>query len=295
MNEHICIDKKIFLFLIFIVTSIIYIFFDSYTIDKENTINMHNLLFKSINKLTHQKIKPSVIDSNINYPKLKLNPYIQNHVTLENQPKIQLHDKPIRDPKIFKGHTPTIIKIRKPQYHKHIKKPVLSSYEDIPASKPQLINNNFALLNNDIVRDRDTAVIKDVLYPPYARTERPVFDNLINSLNTNISTRGSEDTFRQIGFLINKDRSKPDMGNNNWRLFGRQSYRGSTIGEYYVLPVDVNYANLKIFLKDDMMPNEKLRDMYALPKELTLKSPMFNNTPYEVVELPKPDLNSSYI
>jgi hypothetical protein len=44
-----------------------------------------------------------------------------------------------------------------------------------------------------------------------------------------------------------------------------------------------------------MMPNEKLRDMYALPKEITLKSPMFSNTPYEVVELPKPDLNSTYI
>lgn len=167
----------------------------------------------------------------------------------------------------------------------------------------QSINNQPIVLSNpnwlapppprDIVSDRDRAVISDPLYPPLGRTERPIFDSLVNNQKFglfNYPTRGSMDTFRLVGYLINSEDKK-----DYWKLFGRQKYPGSSIGEYYVIPIDEHKSDMKITLKDDMMIKDKIRDIYALPSEVLINSPLFQKSSYKIIELDKADLTSPYL
>jgi hypothetical protein len=145
----------------------------------------------------------------------------------------------------------------------------------------------------DPVIERDRAVLDDQLYPPLGRTDRPTFDHLITSLSSRLysyPTRGSPDTFRLIAYLVNNS-DKKDM----WKLFGRQKYPGSSQGEYYAIQIDDRKSDMKITIKDEMMPNEKIRDIYGLPNEVTINSPLFNSHPYKVIELDKADLTSPYL
>jgi len=140
---------------------------------------------------------------------------------------------------------------------------------------------------------RDRAVVSDQLYPPLGRVERPIFDQLASRMATGLigyPTRGSPDTFRMVGYMVNSDNK-----NDSWKLFGRQKYPGSSIGEYYAIPFDDRKADMKITIKDDMMPKDKIRDIYALPNEVTLNSPLFSQKPYTIVELDKADLTSPYL
>ena len=155
-------------------------------------------------------------------------------------------------------------------------------------------NNNLIkpLLLNNIIIDRDRSVISDPLYPPLGRTERPIFDSLIANYGNNLfnyPTRGSVDTFRLLGYLVNSKNKR-----DSWKLFGRQKYPGSSIGDFYVIPINDNINEMKITLKDTMMPNEKIRDIYALPQSLTIISPLFESSIYTVIELDKADLTSPY-
>ena len=147
---------------------------------------------------------------------------------------------------------------------------------------------------NDEVQQRDLNVLLNPIYPPLARVERPIFDNLIR-MNFGQTTRGSEDTFRLMGYLVNTNKNDMDMGGNLWKLFGRQTYRGSSIGEFYVSPVNDHTSDMKIFLKNEMMPNNKIRDIYSLPSEVYLESPFFSKNAYTINELPKSDFNSNYL
>jgi hypothetical protein len=147
---------------------------------------------------------------------------------------------------------------------------------------------------NDEVQQRDLNVLLNPIYPPLARVERPIFDNLIK-MNFQQSTRGSEDTFRLMGYLINSNKNDTDKGGDIWKLFGRQTYKGSSIGEFYVSPVNDHQSDMKIFLKNDMMPKEKIKDIYALPSEVYLNSPFFSKNAYTINELPKSDFNSNYL
>ena len=145
----------------------------------------------------------------------------------------------------------------------------------------------------DPVADRDRAVVNDELYPPLGRTERPIFDQLINGMSNgyfSYPTRGSPDTFRLVAYLVNTS-DKKDM----WKLFGRQKYPGSSIGDYYAIQMDDRRSDLKITIKDEMMPQDKIRDIYALPNEVVINSPLFNPSPYKIIELDKADLTSPYL
>jgi len=158
----------------------------------------------------------------------------------------------------------------------------------------------------DQVTDRDRAVVNDELYPPLGRTERPIFDQLINGMSTGTGmlnhpltsfggvfsypTRGSPDTFRLVAYLVNTS-DKKDI----WKLFGRQKYPGSSIGDYYAIQMDDRKSDLKITIKDEMMPKDKIRDIYGLPNEVTINSPLFNPSPYKIIELDKADLTSPYL
>ena len=146
---------------------------------------------------------------------------------------------------------------------------------------------------SDPVINRDRAVISDQLYPPLGRVERPIFDQLAARVASGLvgyPTRGSPDTFRMVGYMVNSENK-----NDSWKLFGRQKYPGSSIGEYYAMPFDDRKADMKITIKDDMMPKDKIRDIYALPNEVTFKSPLFSEKPYTLVELDKADLTSPYL
>jgi hypothetical protein len=168
---------------------------------------------------------------------------------------------------------------------------------------PLMLANPIML--RDQVSDRDRAVINDELYPPLGRTERPIFDQLINRMSTGTGmhhpltsfggvfsypTRGSPDTFRLVAYLVNTS-DKKDM----WKLFGRQKYPGSSIGDYYAIQMDDRRSDLKITIKDEMMPRDKIRDIYALPNEVVINSPLFNPSPYKIIELDKADLTSPYL
>jgi hypothetical protein len=81
----------------------------------------------------------------------------------------------------------------------------------------------------DIIGDRDEAVLRDNLYPPLDRMNRPLADEYLKyKLKGDFgwSTRDNSDTYRLIGYLINStDRA------DKWNLFGRQKNRGSNQGE----------------------------------------------------------------
>lgn len=148
-------------------------------------------------------------------------------------------------------------------------------------------------LMRDIVVDRDRAVLSDQLYPPLARTERPIFDSLVNmqmSGQFNYPTRGSMDTYRIVAYLVNSENK-----HDTWKLFGRQKFPGSSIGDFYAIPIDDRKSDMKITIKDDMMPKDKIRDIYALPSEVNIKSPLFNSSSYKIIELDKADLTSQYL
>jgi hypothetical protein len=144
---------------------------------------------------------------------------------------------------------------------------------------------------NDSVIMRDQAVISSPLYPPIGRTERPIFDNIQNHFN--YPTRDSQDTYRLIGYLVNK--TTEDLGSNVWRLFGRQKFRGSSQGEFYAIPSHGDRQDIKVQLEDSMFVGEKIRDIYALPNKVRINSPFFSSDEYDVVQLPKPDFTSPYI
>jgi len=145
----------------------------------------------------------------------------------------------------------------------------------------------------DPVNMRDRAVVMDQLYPPLGRVERPIFDQLASRVASGLigyPTRGSPDTFRMVGYMVNSENK-----NDSWKLFGRQKFPGSSIGEYYAIPIDDRKSDMKITIKDDMMPKDKIRDIYALPNEVTFNSPLFSEKPYKLVELDKADLTSPYL
>jgi hypothetical protein len=181
---------------------------------------------------------------------------------------------------------------------KEIEKKIISQenkYKELTEKNIQQnipINPNF-IINQDVVMNRDRAVISDPLYPPLGRTERPIFDSIVNRYNSNLfnyPTRGSVDTFRLLGYLVNSENKK-----DKWKLFGRQKYPGSSIGEYYVIPINHNTDEMKITLKDSMMPKDKLRDIYALPSSIIINSPIFDSTEYNIIELDKTDFTSPYL
>jgi len=83
-----------------------------------------------------------------------------------------------------------------------------------------------------------------------------------------------------------------DAGGNKWKLIARQLNRNQA--DFFLVPVDKNY-DMKIMLNNDIVVGEKLRDVYSLPNQLTFKSPLLHNTPYDVVELPMTDFSSVYL
>ena len=128
------------------------------------------------------------------------------------------------------------------------------------------------------------------MFPPVNRTDNVNHTNLTNNIlnkSMYINTNNVNDTFRLVGYVTCND-IKKDTGNNSWKLFGRQKDRH--FSEFYITPTN-NNNDVKIFLTDDIIIGDRIRDMYAIPNTINFKSPLLNETPYQVVEIPKQDIS----
>ena len=117
--------------------------------------------------------------------------------------------------------------------------------EDFRLNKPRHKKHKRRNNLDELINTRDNNVLYDRLYPPLGRVERPTFDMLVNNTNNmfsndeynnsmpfHINTRGSEDTFRVLGYLtpvIDKQTLDTIL-----ILYCRSQYRNSYIGEFYV-------------------------------------------------------------
>ena len=150
-------------------------------------------------------------------------------------------------------------------------------------------NNNIEKNNVEI---RDRKVVEDQLYPPLNRADNKTHSELIKNINERnmyIQTNDINDKYRLVAYVTNNSEER-DAGNNNWKLFARQKDRN--ISDFYMKPTD-NNNDMKVPITDDIVIGDRLRDIYNIPKQLTLNSPLFNKNPYNVVEIPKADLSNS--
>jgi len=137
---------------------------------------------------------------------------------------------------------------------------------------------------------RDYRVVKDDLFPPFNRSDNNTHTDLTNNIMNRsmyVNTNNVNDTFRLVGYVTSTD-SKRDSGNNSWKLFGRQKDRH--FSEFYISPTN-NNNDVKIFLTDNIIVGDRVRDIYAIPNNITFRSPMLNESPYQVVEIPKQDIS----
>lgn len=165
------------------------------------------------------------------------------------------------------------------------------------------INEYNNLKNNDrlqyhnpvkIIDDsRDRKVLNDPLYPALNRSEFDVHKSIVEQIqkkNLYNTTQEFTDRFRLVAYVTNQEPNK-DSGGNVWKLMGRQKNKNQ--GEFFIIPANNNY-DMKIMINNDMLVGEKLRDIYTIPKELQFKSPLLNESPYEVSEIPMNDFTNNY-
>jgi hypothetical protein len=142
-------------------------------------------------------------------------------------------------------------------------------------------------------QERDMRVLNDPLYPAYNRSEYDIHNSVVDAIDRKQlynNTREASDRFRLVAYVSSSIESQ-DAGGNKWKLMARQKDRNQA--EFFLVPVDKNY-DMKIMLNNDIVVGERLRDVYTIPKQLTFKSPLLNEQPYDVVELPMTDFTSLY-
>jgi len=169
----------------------------------------------------------------------------------------------------------------------------LSEYNKLLQEPRQQPTQRVAISSNPAM-DRDIRVLRDPLYPALNRSETDVHNGTIDAINRKqLYNRTQEftDRYRMVAYVTNPE-DKKDSGGNVWKLLARQNGRNQ--GDFYLIPANNNY-DMKIMLNNDVIVgNEKLRDIYTIPKSLSFKSPLLNDTPYEVTELPMTDMTDLY-
>lgn len=159
-------------------------------------------------------------------------------------------------------------------------------------SVPKQITSNVPIkLNIDDSRDR--RVLNDPLYPALNRSEFDVHNSVVEQIqkkNLYNTTQEFTDRFRLVAYVTNQDENK-DSGGNTWKLMARQKNKNQ--GEFFMIPANNNY-DMKIMLNNDILVGEKLRDIYTIPKQLSFKTPLLNETSYEVTEIPMNDFTNNY-
>ena len=147
----------------------------------------------------------------------------------------------------------------------------------------------------DAIRERDVRVLNDPLYPPINRQDADSTRRLMSEprLQPTASSSYNSDSYRLVGYLVNsQDKS------DSWKLFARQSQPPRrSLADFYAEPASRDTAGLKIPLStQDGVTSPRLRDIYDLPDQVTIKHPMFQpGVHYIIVQLPSSDLASGYI
>lgn len=147
--------------------------------------------------------------------------------------------------------------------------------------------------SSNIVDIRDKAVMQNSLYPPVSRDTRDNTTNILNEPRL-FPNRDSSDTFRLVGYLVNRN-NKEDV----WKLIARMENRHES--EFYA-----ESSNRKLDLKVPITPEiaksadgtstRPFRDVYDLPDSVHMSHPMFDALAvYDVVQLPRAKLASGYI
>jgi hypothetical protein len=321
MSKKICFDKNTFIIGIIMIISILLLssYSNNFKYINNNDAQIHNLINKKILNIKDKIINNNhkLLEKNKALSDLKIKQDIEENIEKNIEENIEQDIEQNMTTNIEKN----IEQDMKSNIEENIEQDMKTNIEqDMKTNIEQDMNTNIEQdinkinfknnINNrinyreaheiikykinDEVQQRDLNVLLNPIYPPLARVERPIFDNLIR-MNFGQTTRGSEDTFRLMGYLVNTNKNDMDMGGNLWKLFGRQTYRGSSIGEFYVSPVNDHTSDMKIFLKNEMMPKNKIRDIYSLPSEVYLESPFFSKNAYTINELPKSDFNSNYL
>jgi flagellar basal body-associated protein FliL len=147
---------------------------------------------------------------------------------------------------------------------------------------------------NVIDDSRDRKVLNDPLYPALNRSEFDIHNSVVEQIqkkNLYNTTQEFTDRYRLVGYVTNQESDKKDSGGNVWKLMAKQKDRNQ--GEFFMIPANNNY-DMKIMLNNEMLVGEKLRDIYTIPKQLTFKTPLLNETPYEVSEIPMNDFTNNY-
>ena len=309
MSNKLCFNKNIFvsgIIIIIIIIVILSVFFNIKYKENNNEIIINNLINKKILNIKDKIIQKKQENEQENEYKLEVEHKLEAEHNLEPEHKLEiehnlepehkLEPKYKLDPKYkLEPKLEPILESKKVE--EELEDVIINTKVNFKNNINDRLNDRDELIKykiNDEVQQRDLNVLLNPIYPPLARVERPIFDNLIK-MNFQQSTRGSEDTFRLMGYLINSNKNDSDTGGDVWKLFGRQTYRGSNQGEFYVSPVNDHQSDMKIFLKNNMMPKEKIKDIYALPSEVYLDSPFFSKNAYTINELPKSDFNSNYL
>jgi hypothetical protein len=169
--------------------------------------------------------------------------------------------------------------MRLTDYNKLLQKPVIAETVAVRQNRPS--------------QERDLRVLRDPLYPALNRSETDTHDNVIGAIERKqLYNRTQEftDRYRMVAYVTNPD-DKKDSGGNVWKLMGRT--KGRNQGDFYLIPANNNY-DMKIMLTNDIVVGERIRDIYTIPKTLTFKSPLLNDTPYQVTELPMTDMTDLY-
>lgn len=141
---------------------------------------------------------------------------------------------------------------------------------------------------------RDRKVLNDPLYPALNRSEFDVHNSVVEQIqkkNLYNTTQEFTDRYRLVAYVTNQESGNKDSGGNVWKLMARQKNKNQ--GEFFMIPANNNY-DMKIMLNNEMLVGEKLRDIYTIPKQLSFKTPLLNESPYEVSEIPMNDFTNNY-
>lgn len=138
----------------------------------------------------------------------------------------------------------------------------------------------------DPVTERDVRVLHDEFYPPLNRMDA---DTMRNMNIYPVASRGSNDTYRLVGYLVDETDK-----NEVWKLFARQQYTGGR-SEFYASPANRNFE-MKVTLDNNVVTSsEKFRDLYTMPDWVTISHPMFSRNQYKVIQLNQSDFSSQYV
>jgi len=168
----------------------------------------------------------------------------------------------------------------------------LDEYDKLKNNVNNDVKDNIEQIKTNHTIERDYKVLNDPLYPPLNRSDNRTHTDMVQKINRRdmyIRTNDLNDTYRLVAYLTNNSVNR-DTGGNSWKLFARQKDRH--ISDFYMKPTD-NNNDIKIPLIDEIVVGSRLRDIYNIPSEITFNSPMLNNTPYYVMEVPKADLTRS--